>query len=165
MVGQSQTRTRPRPVVRPVDVAGVHDAAQPQHPLDAHIELVDEDEQPAARCEDACDLGGCGRLVEPVPGLGDGDEVEGRRFRTGVLGSADPLRCLIASKRRGIGIDGQHLASSCEQLPTEDPGSGSEVAHPLPLPVRAGQIECGRGITGTDLVVDLGLSAEAAPVR
>src|SRR5699024_3854760 len=30
VVGQSQTRTRPRSVVRPVDIAGVHDAAQPQ---------------------------------------------------------------------------------------------------------------------------------------
>src|SRR5699024_10238452 len=107
---------------------------------------VDEDEQPAARYEDARDLGGYCRLIEPVPGLGDGDEVEDRSVRTGVLGGADPLRCLIASKSCGIRIDGEDLASSREQVPTEDPGSGAEIAHPHPLPVGAYQIECGRGI-------------------
>ena len=168
MIDESQPGSGVGPVLRAVHVAGVHDPTQTQHPVDADIELVDEDEEPASGFEDAGHLGGGSRFVEPMPGLSDGDEVDALRLHAGVLSGADHRGSRIAFEGDSVGIDSDEFGAQSVQSAAEDPGSRAEVAHsqigPLPVPPRQCQGEGRIGITGTHLVVDSGLGTETASV-
>ena len=71
---------------REVHVAGVHDPREPVHPGHRRVQLVPDQAQHAVGAEDPCALRAGQDGIAPVPGLGDGDDVESPGGQSRLLG-------------------------------------------------------------------------------
>ena len=171
-----------------MDVPGVHDPREPVHPRDRHVEHVPHQRERPAGGQQPHDLRRRRRGVEPVPGLGDSDELSGRSRKAGRLGRGEMgaempcgradcsrLRRRAAAQRGlehgGAGVHRSDVEASVHERPGQLPGAGTQVDRTRRITGGSGRhlcedrLENGVRITGAQAIVVLALLLEGGGER